>query len=61
VGYIKGSNNIDRKWNKVFKSMTPSLFYTKELVNSSIVDGLDLIFENNLEEHRKRVKDRYSK
>jgi hypothetical protein len=47
--------------NKVFKSRTPSLFYTKELVNSSIVDGLDFIFENNLEDHRKRVKDRYSK
>ena len=61
IGYIKGSDNIDRKWHQVFKNMTPNLFYIKELVNSSIVDGLDWIFENNLSEHRTEVKDRYSK
>jgi hypothetical protein len=30
------------------KVMTPNLFFTKEIVNSSIIDGLDWLFENNL-------------
>jgi hypothetical protein len=61
IAYAKGSTNIDRKWNKVFKSFTPSLYYTKDLTNSAIVHGLDLFYENQLEEHQKRVKDRYSR
>lgn len=58
---VGDTENIDREVYDTLKVMTPNLFFTKEIVNSSIIDGLDWIFENNLRSHRDRINDRYYK